>query len=166
MCNIIWTPVAIIHSLQSGMFSCTSRWFRVLFTCVLFIIVTFYLIFSRSVNFSLGDKKAVDDDEVEKRLRPSFLYSTYVSYFVHAWGLSRTEVFWLRRFLLWNNNNSRFFNVSFAFYPFLSKLILLASYTWVASSNCHVVLETDCKHSGKIGLVAESRYNYMLDLLY
>ena len=51
-----------------------------LFTCVLFIIVTFYLIFSRSVNFSLGDKKAVDDDEVEKRLRPSFLYSTYVSY--------------------------------------------------------------------------------------
>ena len=55
-----------------------------LFTCVLFIIVTFYLIFSRSVNFSLGDKTAVDDDEVEKRLRPSFLYSTYVSYFVHA----------------------------------------------------------------------------------
>ena len=45
---------------------------------------TFYLIFSRSVNFLLGDKKAVDDDEVEKRLRPSFLYSTYVSYFVHA----------------------------------------------------------------------------------
>ena len=55
-----------------------------LFTCVLFIIVAFYLIFSRSVNFSLGDKRADDDDEVEKRLRPSFLYSTYVSYFMHA----------------------------------------------------------------------------------
>ena len=55
-----------------------------LFTCVLFIIVTFYLIFSRSVNFSFGDKKAGVDDEIEKRLRPSFLYSTYVSYFVHA----------------------------------------------------------------------------------
>ena len=49
-----------------------------------FHVGTFYLIFSRSVNFLLGDKKAVDDDEVEKRLRPSFLYSTYVSYFVHA----------------------------------------------------------------------------------
>ena len=64
-----------------------------LFTCVLFIIVTFYLIFSRSVNFSLGDKKAVDDDEVEKRLRPSFLYSTYVSYLCTREGCHARKCF-------------------------------------------------------------------------
>lgn len=83
-------PSYTVYSL--GCFLAPENDFESFHVCT-FIIVTFYLIFSRSVNFSLGDKKTVDDDEVEKRLRPSFLYSTYVSYLCRREGCHARKFF-------------------------------------------------------------------------